>query len=167
MAAGCSFRLKTASITVERFAERNTAVRLIYADGRPDGSDAELQQHLRQADDTLFRNVFAVSLSELQDFKTLSTSGVSDRIFSAGVAGAGRSAREAIKQLTESADTLFKPRAQSALINKALIDLEHLKQQLTVARLEAGRYTELLLEEETQSARMERLSVSADEARLR
>jgi uncharacterized protein YhaN len=152
------------AVTVERFAGKNTPVRVLFADGRI-GSELELQQLLRQADDTLFRNVFAVSLKELQDFESLSKGGVRERLFSAGVAGAGRSAREAITELNENADALFKPRSSAGVINQALDQLGELTSQLAAARSQAEGYQNLLEEEERQAARMSELSASATELR--
>ena len=152
------------AVTVERFAGKNTPVRLLFADGRT-GSEPELHQLLRQADDTLFRNVFAVSLKELQDFESLSKGGVRERLFSAGVAGAGRSARDAIKELSDKADALFKPRASAGVINGVLEQLGELTSQLAAARSQAEGYQSLLEEEDRQAARM--LELSADASKLR
>ena len=134
-------------VAVERFAGKDNPVRVLFADGRV-GSDAELHLLLRQSDDSLFRNIFAISLSELQDFSTLSESGVRDKIFSAGVAGAGRSARAVIEHLNESADGLFKPRANGGAINSLLIRLEDLRLRLTAARSDCERYRTLLEEDQ-------------------
>jgi uncharacterized protein YhaN len=153
-------------VVVERFAGKDSPVRVVFADGRS-GSESELKLLLRQADDSLFRNVFAISLSELQDFGTLSAAGVRDKIFSAGVAGAGRSARAVIDRLNTGADVLFKPRANGGAINSLLIRLEDLRLRLAAARNECGRYQALLEEEERIEATMKALADEADRLRHR
>lgn len=96
--------------TVERYADpRALVVR------RPDGTlaeDHELTDLLGHADATLFGNVFAFGLSELDGFDLLDSDAVRDRVFSAGVVGAGRSAREAIESLDARRSVLVRPRGR-------------------------------------------------------
>ena len=53
------------------------------------GSDEDLRRLLGGVDVDLYRNVFAFSLAELQELKSLEVEGVRERIFAAGVVGAG------------------------------------------------------------------------------
>ncbi|WP_195210320.1 AAA family ATPase [Actinomarinicola tropica] len=82
---------------------------------RPDGSlaeDHELTDLLGHADAGLFNNVFAFGLSELDGFELLDSQAVRDRVFSAGVVGAGRSARSAIDALDARRSALVRPRGR-------------------------------------------------------
>lgn len=96
--------------TIERYADpRVLVVR------RPDGSlaeDHELTDLLGHADAGLFANVFAFGLSELDGFELLDSQAVRDRVFSAGVVGAGRSAREAIDAIDARRSALVRPRGR-------------------------------------------------------
>ncbi len=82
---------------------------LTTADGLP-ASHEILQKILGNADDALFRNVFAFGLSELSLFDSLDREEVRDIVFSAGVLGAGRSARRATAELEALRMALVRPR---------------------------------------------------------
>ena len=56
---------------------------------------------LGNLDATVYRNVFAFGLSELQAFDALGNEAVKERLYSAAVAGAGRSASEAAGKLAD------------------------------------------------------------------
>ena len=102
---------------------------------------------LGHADAGLFRSVFAFGLSELQSFATLTEEGVRQHIFSAGVVGAGRSAREVSRQLGKQLDELLKGARGKALINDLLRDLELRRAELAAAVGEAAAYGERVAEE--------------------
>ena len=57
--------------------------------------------------------MFAFSLTELQSFASLTDEGVGERIFSAGISGAGQSARAAVKALEGGAAAVWRPRGES------------------------------------------------------
>lgn len=149
-------------LTVTRYAgERGVEVR------REDGTDegeAGLAAALGGVDATLYRNVFAFSLTELQDLATLQADAVRDRIFTAGVVGAGQSAREAIAALDRERATLLRPTAASEItrLRKALREVE---ERLAAAREEAGRYAGLAERERTVGASIERLAARASALR--
>ena len=102
---------------------------------------------LGHADAVLFRSVFAFGLGELQSFATLTEEGVRQHIFSAGVVGAGRSAREVSRQLGKQLDELLKGARGKALINDLLRDLELRQAELSAAVGEASAYGERVAEE--------------------
>jgi uncharacterized protein YhaN len=82
---------------------------------RPDGSLAdpgEMARLLGSADSTLFANVFAFGLTELDQFEFIDSDAVRERIFSAGVVGAGRSARDALNALDARRSALVRPRGR-------------------------------------------------------
>lgn len=96
--------------TAERYVEPKT-----FSLRRPDGSTAEpgeLARLLGSADSTLFANVFAFGLTELDAFEFIDSDAVRERIFSAGVVGAGRSARDALNALDSRRSALVKPRGK-------------------------------------------------------
>lgn len=96
--------------TAERYAEPKS-----FSLKRPDGSTAdpgEIARLLGSADSTLFANVFAFGLTELDQFEFIDSDAVRERIFSAGVVGAGRSARDALAALDARRAALVRPRGK-------------------------------------------------------
>src|SRR5660397_239906 len=85
------------SVSVERFVGKRQPE--IRGKGSMQQGPEDLRALLGGVDEALFRSVFAFSLTELQDLDTLSEDGVRDRIFSAGIRGAGSSANQALKEL--------------------------------------------------------------------
>ena len=113
------------------------------------GGEADLQRLLGGADSKLFRSVFAFGLTELQEFGTLNDEGISDQIFSAGIAGAGRSARDAIRELDARTAELLKHGKGNARINNLERELTEVDTAIAAAQNQAGRYSELLESELT------------------
>jgi len=124
--------------TVERHVAP-THLRVTLPDNS-EGTEGDLRRLLGNADRELFKNVFAFGLEELQSFRSLDAEGVRDRIFSAGVVGAGRSARQAIQTLDRRRDGLLKLRGSSAEINRLENELRELEQKLKEAQHAAERY---------------------------
>ena len=90
----------------------------------------------------LYRNVFAFSLAELQELKSLEVEGVRERIFAAGVVGAGRSARTAIMALAAERAEIGKKRG-ACLINDLRKRVDDLDEKLRQAKSRATRYPDL------------------------
>src|SRR5690606_36934191 len=137
------------SYTIERTAELQGQALVTLPDGGA-GTDADLARLLGHCDRQLFQSVFACRLPELQDFATLDTDGIHDRIFSAGITGAGRSERSTIALLRERQVTLLAPGAGARLddLRQQLADVER---RLEAARSEVARYREAVLAEEAQA----------------
>lgn len=134
--------------TVEREAGKQRPAQILDDEGEELGEDV-LQQLLGGADRTLFENVFAIGLRELQELETLTREGVRDRIFSAAVAGAGRSARVAANELNAKATALFNPdpRAKKDDVSRILGELREVDTHLVDARYAARDYTRALADE--------------------
>ena len=142
--------------TVERYTGGRQTTNITLPDGRP-AADVDLVQLLGGADDSLFRSVFAFSLTELQSFESLGAEGVRDRIFSAGIAGAGRSARDSSQQLRTRASTLLKTRGL-AVINDLVRELDDLRDSIGSAQRAAIEYSERQDHEEYCCAEIDRLT---------
>lgn len=145
---------------VERFVGSRQPVRVTLPDGRP-AADADLNTLLGGADDRLFRSVFAFSLTELQSFESLSAEGVRDRIFSAGIAGTGRSSRGASQQLRTRTETLLNERGQ-ATINDLVHELEAMNERIDAARRASMGHAELLAHELGCRGEIERLTIEME-----
>lgn len=128
------------------------------------GNEDDLHRLLGGADRKLFQTIFAFSLAELQDFATLDAEGIHDRIFSAGIMGAGKSAREAREQLEARQARLLRPRG-GARIDDLIGELEELDRRLKEARHAASGYPEMLRRERACADDVERLAAAIEERR--
>ena len=126
--------------TVERFA--SPAHLSITQPNGSIGSDGDLRRLLGGVDAGLYRNVFAFSLAELQELKSLEVEGVRERIFAAGIVGAGRSARAAIKALAAERAEIGKKRG-ACLINDLRKQVDDLDEKLRQAKSRATRHPDL------------------------
>ena len=130
---------------IDRAAGRRGAC-VVTGPGQRAVTPEELEDLLGGADDRLFRSVFAFSLAELESLDSLAGNGVRERIFSAGVAGAGRSAREVIRTLNERAARLVKHHGQ-ARVNNLVAELDRLRRRTDEARQAACEYADRVEEE--------------------
>jgi uncharacterized protein YhaN len=157
-------------ITIERMVGAR-APRVTFPRGTDTGEEA-VRALLGGVDAGLFRSVFAFSLSELQDLGSLTEEGVRDRIFSAGIAGAGRSARQVIARLQKDADGLLRPR-KGGEINTLMQRLREAEAGVVEARAAAQGYAAMLDAEVEVDARVaqthaltQTLSARSDELAL-
>jgi uncharacterized protein YhaN len=150
-------------VVVERFAGRGGKLSVTLEGGRA-GDALDLAERLGSADARLFRNVYAFGLGELQELDTLGEAGVQDQLFSAGVTGAGRSARRAGRELGEAARDLFAgSRARKSDRARALIGaISERRGELNRRREAAARHPELLGRERALATRIDRLEAEAD-----
>jgi AAA domain len=133
---------------------------------RPDGTVGDLEDLallLGHTDRSLFKSVFAFGLEELQQFTTLTGEGVRDSIFSAGISGAGKSARETIDKLAAQQAALLKQGRGEAEINNLVKEIQRVDGEMAEARRLAGRYAEFERAAEEQEAVAEDLATQADE----
>ncbi len=150
---------------LRRHVGERPAFSLTLPDGRP-GSEAELHALVSGADDRLFRSVFAFSLTELQSLESLTADGVRDRIFSAGIAGAGRSARGAMRDLDSRTGALLRPRSPGR-INQLWQELASLDERLERARQSTVDYLDWVREEEERAVDITSLSQEMEGLRAR
>jgi uncharacterized protein YhaN len=150
---------------LERGVGRKGILRLLLPDGR-EGDDLRLRTLLGGADQALFSSVFAFSLTELQRFASLTDEGVGERIFSAGISGAGQSARTAVKALEAGAATAWRPRGESRVAT-LLRELEAAGQALDEARRVALSHPRLVALEDACRERVAEAAAEAERVRQR
>jgi uncharacterized protein YhaN len=138
--------------------------RVSLADGSP-GTEADLARLVGYADAEVFRNLFAFSLTELESLRTLDTSAVRDRIFTAAVVGAGRSARHAVTALDRRREALLRPRGSSATIPRLAEAMREADGRLIAARGRAAAYDRARAEEQHAVEELERLTTVLAERR--
>jgi uncharacterized protein YhaN len=98
--------------------------------GDAEGDETALERLLGGTTKTLYHNVFAFGLEELEQFHTLQESEISTHISGAGL-GIGASRWAAVqKDLEERQSALFLPRGQNSTINVAFKELESVRDDL-------------------------------------
>ena len=138
------------------------APRIVYPDDVESG-DVAVRRLLGGVDDGLFRSVFAFGLAELADLGSLSSAGVSERIFSAGIAGAGPIAGSVSKRLDKEASELVRPRS-GGLGNELLRRLGEAEAAARDAARQAEGYPRLVDEEAGLGTEVERIRRAGNDA---
>ena len=151
---------------VQRYSDDRKVLGVLRPDGS-EGDAADLGDLLGGADAQLFKSVFAFGLDELQILESLTGEGVRDRIFSAGISGAGKSAREVMRGLEQSQDALLKKGAGKARINDKVREILQVDEDEKAARALAGRYEQLLRDEARQNALADELQSGRDRLQRR
>ncbi len=100
----------------------------------------DLARLLGGADGALFSSVFAFGLDELASLASLERGDVRDRLFSAGVLGAGRSATRAGRALGQRQDALVRPRQGDAAANALRHRIEAAERDVRAARERAAGF---------------------------
>lgn len=147
--------------TIQRYGDDRRNVGVTRPDGSA-GNPGDLAALLGGADAQLFRNVFAFGLDELQAFETLSAEGVGERIFDAGISGAGKSAREVMRKLGQRQDELLKQRGGNAAINNVVRAVNEKTEEERRALDLVGHYQDRQREEREQSEAAEGLRRQVD-----
>lgn len=112
---------------------------------RPDGTIQELaqpeleRQLLGGISRSMFRQLFAVSLTELQELATLQSEEMSGYLFHAGMGGGGDIMR-AERRLLQDVEKLYKPRGKVQEAAKILQAIEKLERQIAESRSFLPRY---------------------------
>ena len=117
-------------VRVERRAGRHVRGEVTVYDGDTTGGDVELEKLLSGTTRTLYHNVFAFGLEELQEFHTLQDTEISPHISGAAL-GIGAARWTAVqKDIDARQRLLFLPHGQSGAINVALKELEAVREDL-------------------------------------
>lgn len=90
---------------------------------------------------TMFRQLFAVSLDELQELGALQSQEMSSYLFHAGMGGGGE-IMQAERRLIQEIEKLYKPRGKVQEAAKILQAIEKLEQQMAESRSYLPRYNE-------------------------
>ncbi|HTM48642.1 MAG TPA: AAA family ATPase [Bryobacteraceae bacterium] len=145
--------------TVERVRRNGLRVNGLESNGD------DLRELLGGADENVFCSVFAFGLSEMESFEWIKAEQVRERIFSAGIAGAGVSARRVIELLDDEAAALLRTRGASR-IKDLLEQIAQAERRWKAAQEEAERYAGLEQEQEQWRARAGELGAAEQELRL-
>ncbi len=117
-------------IRIERKPGRHVRGTLTTYEGDVTGSDEVLDQLLGGTTRTLYHNVFAFGLEELEQFHTLQETEVATHISGAGL-GVGAARWTGVQRdLEERLGALFLPRGQNSTINVAFKELDAVRDDL-------------------------------------
>lgn len=123
-------RVQDRPVRIERKTGRHVRGAATVYDGDATGGDAELEALLGGTTRTLYHNVFAFGLEELEQFHTLQDTEVAQHITGAGL-GVGAAKWAGVQRDIESRQSsLFLPRGQNGSINVALKELEAVRDDL-------------------------------------
>lgn len=104
----------------------------------------ELEQYaLGGVSRDMFRQLFAISLSELQEIRSLQSAEMSGYLFHAGIGG-GANILEAERKLSQEMDKLYKPRGKVQQTAKLLQSIEDLRTRVADSRAYVSRYNEVV-----------------------
>jgi uncharacterized protein YhaN len=158
--------------TIHRGARRSS-LQIIGPDGPVTDPELELRHLLGGATKDLFEAVFAVHTDDLAELRALSDEQVRDRVFSAGILGAGRTAQAALGQLAGERDVLLKPggRTDKYVLKRLRRELVDARGELAEARRAATGLPSLVhriavLETDRQRERTLRSELQTDRSLL-
>ena len=141
-----------AELNLERGGKNK--IRLFFS-GREFNNESDLLQLLGNASSSLYCNVYSLTLDELVNMKSLSDSGVEDKIFSIGM-GLGNVSLAAIESdIRKQIDDIYKPGGRTQKILGILKEKEE-------KRLEASALKSLLSSHKMFSSELERVSNELD-----
>lgn len=120
-------------------------VRVTLASGVQGGAEL-LQPLLGGITGELFCSLFAFSLSELQEVRTLQSDALSGYLYSAGLGARGDTIMAAERKLAAEMEQLFRPRGRNQALNRTLLKLEEQESDIRRSKEQAGRYNDYLAE---------------------
>jgi uncharacterized protein YhaN len=106
-------------------------------------ADVSIDAVVGHLDAKVYQSVFAFGLDELRSLASLGGGDVQERIYSASVAGAGRSARSALRAIEAEMNELLLPRAASARMAQLAAALKDARKAADAAGARAREYDEL------------------------
>ena len=146
---------------IERYAgPKGGQVQVTLPDGSAGTAD-DVPKLLGHTSRDLYRNVFAFSLSELQEFETLSNEDVRTRIYGAGIGSGRLGLSEIERRLEQERAELYVERGSKQEIAKLIHEANELDGELRTLSQQAGDYRRL----RSELANLERRSKAMDEDR--
>ncbi|WP_035067953.1 AAA family ATPase [Nitratidesulfovibrio termitidis] len=163
--AGGTLTLHTDRCGVVRLTRRPGAHggTLTFTDANGTPLDAELAAALLHGvTPDLYRNIYGFSLSELQEFSSLSAEGARNVLLGAGAGQGLRPPSQLLDDLSGRMGALYLPEGRKPPLNEALKELETLRASLRAHERDTARYDALSAQLDDLSARL--AGVRADRA---
>lgn len=137
--SGRRWRLARRREPAEGSRARKAAAQLVREDGH--AADAELVRvWLGGLTPSLYRNLFAFSLRELQEFSALDDEQTGAYLFNAGLGVAPGAVLAAERRLAQEMERLFRPRGQQPQLNRAMAERERTDKELRLAMDKLDEY---------------------------
>ncbi|WP_438448646.1 AAA family ATPase [Gorillibacterium sp. sgz5001074] len=114
-------------------------LRVIFRDGT-EGSEELLRQLLGGVTAEQFRNLFAFTLTELQELRTLTSGELGGFLHSAGLGVRASAVAETERRLAQELEARFRPRGKNQGIGRLLAEADRLEAEWRRSLAAAGRY---------------------------
>jgi uncharacterized protein YhaN len=114
------------NVTISRFGTNRGGKVNITVNSEFFSTEEKLESILGYPSSDLYRNIFAFSLDELQEFGSLKVNDVKDRIYGAGLGLGSKSISQVEKQFQETKENLFKPKGKVqpiTILGNEIVDL--------------------------------------------
>ena len=151
--------------TVERFAGGASGKVTVHLPDRTVAGEAVLQNIWGGVSRTLYKNVFAFGLDELERLETLQNNEVSGYIYSAGMGTGSVSMVEVERKLKVRAEELYKSGGQKPKINNTLKKLEKIESEIQTLKEVPAEYSQLQKEKQSAEERLEQNRIKLSEVR--
>jgi uncharacterized protein YhaN len=148
---------------IERNTGRKEDAKVVLPDGNT-GGRAELFKLLGHADRNVFENIYAFGLEELQSFETLNDQSINSKLYSAGT-GVGVSISGLMNKISNSENSLYKPRGSKPLINELFREIGKTEQKLAELEGAQKKYDSLHFEMEQQTLEIDKLKEKSQNIR--
>lgn len=148
---------------IERNTGRKEDAKVVLPDGNT-GGRTELFKLLGHADRNVFENIYAFGLEELQSFETLNDQSINSKLYSAGT-GVGVSIPGLIDKISNSENSLYKPRGSKPLINELFREIGKTEQKLTELEGSQKKYDSLHFEMEQKTLEIDKLKEKSQNIR--
>ncbi len=130
------------NVVLERYKSPKNKKAVLTLDDGSQGTMDDLKPLLGGITSRVYRNVYAFSLTELQNFETLQDEQVRGALYGAAI-GSGLQDLPSIRQrLQAMAKNLFVPRGHKPIINQLLRDLESVGKEIKVCSRQLFQYKE-------------------------
>ena len=132
-------------VIIERMAgKKGGPVNLLFTRNETRGSEEELKHLLRGFNRTIYKNIYAFSLEELQTLDSLNDDAVRGALYGVGAGTSLTAIPDSMKKLEKNLEGLFKPHGINPLINVKLAELEKTRNELLTAAGEIKTYEDLV-----------------------
>ena len=132
---------------IERIKNTQGSECRLYQDGKPIGSEQDLQELLKGIDRGFYESIYSFNLDGIQEISRLNEEEIGRYLFFAGISGSER-LWDLENGLQKQMDQLFKPSGKKPEINQKLTQLKESSRQLQKARERENEYNQFLERQE-------------------
>ena len=140
---------------IERNTGRKDDVKVRLPDG-VEGGKAELLKLLDHADRSVFENIYAFGLEELQSFETLNDQSINSKLYCAGT-GVGVSISKVLESISSRENNLYKVHGSKPRINELFREIVQTNEKIAELEGVQKKYDSLHFELEQKSRLIEQL----------